>query len=657
MKSENSASPAADEEVIELTDIVKSGPEAEEAIIDLTDPIETVKAEPHDAELPPSETQPLELGENLASDDELELVDLTDPLAKPAAELAAGADPADGSDTPPPDTAEAATELLDLEAALMDDTVEPLELDLSDAFDAPQDEEMALDLDKAHEGDEDVLDFSQAVAGPDEVPGENSEVLDLADVLDAAESENGFLELDEPATEVTDSEALPLIEEALEVIEDTPVEVAGTEVAGEDDALSDEALLEDLSEDPSIVEDEDSVLVLETPQPGEIGRHEFGSMDDELAGPDMADSGEADESQPVLDLVEAVEAKAESPDEPTDADADDGDDLEFKLDEMLAEAQADMPDLEDDETDLELDLSEALADAAAENSGDPQEAVLDLDDPLAPAAMTDDEAEDGEDYDLISDDKIIDLDDITGIEENTAYEAAVPDNVIALADITGGYPTVTAQEVEEIDAETIKAEPVADEAAGAAASAAADAGIDADADTEAALDGGELDIDMDLDDEAAVLETELNPEMKELEATLDDVFQDEDGDGEDLDLGMFADDTEPDDDEAETLVLTDAAETDLADADMAGEDADAPIDAAALGTAALGATAAGATAALAGEFDTGEQRGDISPETLDAAVERVIKTMYADRIEQMVLDVIKEAVTAEIEKVKRSLSD
>jgi hypothetical protein len=47
---------------------------------------------------------------------------------------------------------------------------------------------------------------------------------------------------------------------------------------------------------------------------------------------------------------------------------------------------------------------------------------------------------------------------------------------------------------------------------------------------------------------------------------------------------------------------------------------------------------------------------EIPEAALDAAVERVIKTMYADRIEQMILDVIKEAVTAEIEKVKRSLA-
>lgn len=655
MKSENSASPAADEEVIELTDIVKSGPEAEEAIIDLTDPIETVKAEPHDAEVPPSEVQPLELNENLASDDDLELVDLTDPLANPATELADGAAPANGSEIPSPDTAEAATELMELDAALMDEAADPLDLDLSDAFDTPQAEETILDLDEEQEGDEDVLDLSQAVEGAEEASAEDSEVLDLAEVLDASESENGFLELDEPATDGTDAEALPLIEEALEVIEDTPVEVAETEAASGGEALLDDALPDELSEESGFEEDEDSVLVLETPSPAETDLQGFELTDDELVDPSLDDALDADESQPALDLVETVAETAESAIESTDKD--DDDDLEFKLDEMLAQAQADMPDQEDDETEMELDLSEALADAAADTSGEPEEAVLDLDDPLAPAAVADDDADDGEDYDLISEDKIIDLDDITGIEEIASPEEMVPDNVIALADITGGYPTVTAQEVEGIDTETVKAEPVTDEAAFADAAAVDLADAPEDAAAQAGLEGGELDIDMDLDDEAAVMETELNPEMKELEATLDDVLQDEDGDGDDLDLGLFADDTELDDDLMDTPALADAAETDLADTDMAGIDEDASMDTAALGAAALGATAAGATAALAGEFDTGEQPGDISPETLDAAVERVIKTMYADRIEQMVLDVIKEAVAAEIEKVKRSLSD
>jgi hypothetical protein len=598
MKSENSTNPAADEEVIELTDVVASGPEAEEAIIDLTDPIETVKAEPYDPEKASSGGQPLELSEMLAPDTAEELIDLTDPL------------------------------------------------------DTPLEEETVLDLDEVIDEEGAALDLTQAVADAKAEFAAKPEVLDLAEALDAAETEDDFLELDSTTDGGVEDTSL-IAEKALEAVDDMLEEVADTGDDGGGDTVSEEVPPEDLPEKSSAVvdEDEDSVLVLERPLGDETGLQGLGVTEDELAEQELGLDDLADEatfsadtmgSEPALDLVETDAAPAETAFDAADA-ADDDDDLEFKLDEMLAEAQADMPDLDDDDTEMELDLSEALAEAAAESNKAASETFLDVGSPLVP--LGEEASEDIETLDLISDDKIIELDDIvegaeaaTDTEEAAAddvieleeaavddiieLEEAATDNVIELADITGGYPTVDTEEAQ---------------------------GIEADTPAEIDLEDGDLDIDLiDADAMAeAASETELNPEMKELEATLDDMLQDDDGD--DMELGMFADNAIEADDEAASSAAVDSTE--------AGKDEAGTLGAGALGAAALSEAASGAAATIAGEFNNEGQPTGIPEETLDAAVARVIKTMYADRIEQMVLDVIKEAVTAEIEKVKRSLSD
>lgn len=564
MKSENDANPAADEEVIELTDVVKSGPDAEEAIIDLTDPVETVKAEPHDPSYEPDDETPLDL-DDIAAEDAQEVVDLTDPLAPLEDTLAPGASEVVSLES---------EEVLDLNDALADGTEEALDLDLGDTLDGEA--ETVLDLDEALDNDDATLDLTQAVADAEKEIEADPEVLDLAEVLDSAGEAEGFLELDTPLDEASEAEAFET-QEALEVIEADP------------EALTDDLLDEDGLADLSLFDD--------------------------------VPAGDISEAEAVLDLDSPLEAfsdeaaPAERPtavsadaDEASDEASEEGDELEFKLDEMLAEAQADMPGLDDDDAEMELDLSEALADAAADNDGAEAEAEVEaaVDDPLEEATLETDEDDEG--LDLISADNIIDLDETspsdTIVAEADAGETA-PHNVIDLAEVTGGYPTVT---------------PTLDTTLFAA-------GEDTPAEEEE--------------------DTELNAEMQKLEATLDDVFQDDEGDGEDLNLGIFADA------DADGGAATEDTSMDGAEADVEPP-ADAPT--AALGAAALGAVAAG-TAATGAESSGETMPAEIPDEALDAALERVIKTMYADRIEQMILDVIKEAVSAEIDKVKRSLGD
>jgi hypothetical protein len=597
MKSENSANPAADEEVIDLTDVVKSGPEAEEAIIDLTDPIETVEAGPHETEELSSDGRPLELGKMLAPDDVQKGGDLTARL----------------------DAAPAAQDFLDQD--------ETLDFDLDDALDAPQEQETVLDLDEVLAEDEPVLDLTQTVADTEEEFAADPEVLDLAKVLDAAETEDDLLELEESGAGGAAKDAALLSKETLEVIEEMPAEITDADDNGDGD--------------------EDSVLVMEMPSADEADAQELGLNAVELLDSDVALDDWVDEAagtEPDLDLVDAVGETARTAMDAAD-DADDGDELEFKLDEMLAEAQADMPDVDDDGSDMDLDLSEALAEAAAESTEPEPEAVLDLGASVAPTPA--EGREDMDAFDLISEDKVVELDDFGESGESpTDLEQTAPDNVIELADVTGGYPTETAQEAgqEDLDA-AVEIQAVEE----------------ADSIVEEDLQGGDLDIGLEAPAVAKV-ETELNPEMLKFEATLDEVLQDDEGD--DMSLGMFADDAAEDDGETEPSAAAeslDAAQS--LDATESGKKAESGMKAAgALGTAALGAaalsaSAAGAAASISGELNFEGPPTEISEEKLDAAVARVVKTMYADRIEQMVLDVIREAVTAEIEKVRRSLSD
>lgn len=627
MKSEHNASPAEDEEVIELTDILKSGSDAEEAIVELTDVVETVKAEPHDPVEAIDEDQPLELDELAITDDDTEepLVDLTDALDPPEA-MEIEADEVS-------DEAQALLELDDAstefsEEASIEASIEGAEdemvLGLGDALDTPEDEDTALDLE-----DTLIIASSEAEAGDDDettakVEEEievTPEALDLTEVLDAPEAKEDFLELDAPeeASALVDDAAsidaslfdASTLEDTLEVIEVDPVE-------------------DPMAEAPSLDE------VSSFDEVSSLDEDGLGSLDlDELD--DMSDSSvDTDEFDEVLDLEPYVEpaaaeesSAAESAPSALFGADDTGDDLDFKLDEMLAEAQAEMPDLDGDETDMELDLSEALADAAADSTDGDPEAILDLD---APATAIPDlfgsaygdtaEAED-EEFDLISEDKIIELDDPVASET-----ASKPDNVIELADVTGGYPTVSP--TSELDADSAENDKPA-----SAESLLEDVFLDEkpaddDLDTADAATEEDLDLGIILDGEAPVEEDEdkdfqLNEEMEKLEATLDDVFQDDDGD--DMQLGVFAADAG-----------SPAAESDESDMEAAPA------------AASLTDGAAEAPKAPVGDLPV-----EITEAVLDASVTRVIKTMYADRIEQMILDVIKEAVTAEIDKVKRSL--
>lgn len=594
MKSQTYASPATDEEIIELTDVVKSGPEAEEVIIDLTDPIETVKAEPYDPspgtadvsieasffadvsteafsvdEAPSIEAASsveadalMDLDE-IVIDDVEELVDLTEPLDLPTDTVALeGSEEILGEEE----------EILDLNDTFVEDnfadnTAEALDIDLVDAFESAA---KVLDLDEAPQDDGAVLDQPQATGALEEIEAD-SDILDLAEALDSAEADS-------------DADAAPVVDEALEVIEAEPVE------------LTDEFLDEDFAEP----------------------------------------------AEPVLDQpLEAAGSEASTQSDGLLPDADDGDDLVFELDEMLAQAQAEMPDMEDDGTEMELDLSEALADAAAhagaEHSGaSNEETILDLEGPLETTPPVSDK--DAEDLDLISADNIIDLEEMTSSEniaEVTATavdtDGSALDNVISLADVTGGYPTV----------------PPATEGEMALADTATD---------------GEGDLtEDDHGMEAETANDELASEMQKLEARLDDVFQD------DMDEDFDLVDAVPADDLSDEVVLAEEVSEEVSFDEEVAETA-APNEEVADTAAAVTASALADTAMDVGSAAPGGDAADftstppqapldITPEALDAAVERVIKTMYADRIEQMILDVIKEAVMAEIEKVKRSLGE
>jgi hypothetical protein len=647
MKSENYASSATDEEIIELTNVVKSGPEAEEAIIDLTDPIDTVKAEPFDpspgtdgvslvddeltelseevsvAEEAPevdaaspnkaaatTETDaPMDLDE-IVIDNVEELVDLTEPIDPPADTVALEAsEEISGEGEEILDLGDAFAEEGDTDAAA--GAGDALDIDLVDAVDAPESETMMLDLDDAPQDDGVVLDQPKATDAPEEIEAD-SEVLDLAEVLDSAESEEAGLDSDSDAAPWEadaweadrDAKAAPAIDEALEVIEAEPVELT-------------DAFLDD--DQPEAMAPAEPIMDLDQPLEAAATDAPVPEASTESAGlPPLADEG------------------------------DEGDDLVFELDEMLAEAKADMPDLDDDGTEMELDLSEALADAAAEagaeagaeDSGADTETVLDLEDPVDTTPTASDE--DVADLDLISADNIIDLEEMTA-SEDIAEVTASPvdsgesalDNVINLADVTGGYPTV----------------PPASEAGSAPVDETND------------QDGDLASEDQSLDAEAGAAEDELASEMQKLEARLDDVFQDDDEEdllSEDMGPGAMSMDEVPD----EEMLVEDAAEADsdeisLEEAAADTADADDANSATAIGATAMGAAAAEADGAEAGSKGDAALHTltDIPEEALDAAVARVIKTMYADRIEQMILDVIKEAVTAEIEKVKRSLGD
>ncbi|MDJ0781464.1 MAG: hypothetical protein QNJ22_05805 [Desulfosarcinaceae bacterium] len=549
MKSENDASPANDEEIIELTDVVKSGPDAEDVIIDLTDPIETVKAEPHDLAAAVDADQPLEL-DDVVDEDVQELVDLTDPVEFPEADVVLDA-AAEGS-----------------RPAFEEDAEEPLDLDLADALDDAQAEETVLDLDEALEEDAAVLDLSQAVADAEAEIEADPEVLDLAEVLDGTESDDGLLELDMDLAAGADEAAAVTLDDAVEPLELT------------DEVLDDTDQLEDLTPAESFVseiEDEAEALVdLDTV---------------------MEDTGEEEILEPILDLDQPVMAETgeiESIDAVTVDD--DGDDLDFQLDEMLADAETSAPDMDDD-TEEELDLSEALADAQAESSEEDAEGVFDLDTSVDLTAVSDE----AEAFDLISDDSIIELDDppptVAATEASAVEENGNAENVIDLADVTGGYPTVTPS----LDTNLFAVRP--------------DEG-NQDNEAETDLTFGPEDTD---GTEEAEADSVLNAEMQKLEETLEEVFQDDDGD--DLELGMMPDAM-------------------AADADPPAKKMEVP--------ALVTATAVGAPETVP---------TDIPQETLDAALERVVKTMYADRIDQMVLSVIKEAVMAEIDKVKRSIGE
>lgn len=634
MKSEHSANPADDEEIIELTDIVKSGPDAEEAIVDLTDVVETVKAESHDLSAAFDEDQPLELGENavMEADTTEALVDLTDALDPPEMKISDNV----------PNLAEEMSDEAQAVIDLDDDVDDDMDLDLDAALNPPDDMDAILDLDESllEDGPEGEAserhtnDVEETAVDMDAGIEAEPQVLDLAEALDV--SKEDFLALDTPADdtmimdEVSGSDVpepevseldvlvfdtLPL-EDTLEVIEADPIEEPLADV---DMPLDDGLVKLDLVDLVDTEEDKD------------------GASSDGASG-DGA-SGDADESDDILDLGQpveptATEETAESPGGQATGQlfgaADAGDELDFKLDEMLAEAQAEMPAIDDDDADMELDLSEALADAAADNTGEDSEAILDLNDPVKVLGSGDAVADETDDLDLISEDKVIELDDFV-VPEPQAATATKHDNVIELADITGGYPTVDSTnefESEALDSDDLPAE---------AESLLEDVFQDEENTDNSLVVAEPMDEDEDLDlgitldeDESAedeAMDFQLNPEMEKLEATLDDVLQDDEGN--DLDLGMFADSASDD-----TAVGADEGEI---DADMA----------------AVGVEAT----PMATEKPIGDLPAEISEADLDASVTRVIKTMYADRIEQMILDVIKEAVTAEIEKVKRSLGD
>jgi hypothetical protein len=652
MKSEHSANPADDEEIIELTDIIKSGPDAEEAIVDLTDVVETVKAESHDLSTAFDADQPLELGENavVEADTTEALVDLTDALDPPEMAMSDYA----------PDLAE---DMSDETQALIDrdDGAGDVDLDLDAALNMPDDMDAILDLDESllrddsegetserqtNDVEETAVDISEEI---EPVP----EVLDLAEALDASKEDS--LTLDTPADDTV------MMDEASS-FDVSSSDVSSSDVSGPD-APEPELSEPDTSDLDVLVFDtlplEDTIEVIETdPIEDTFADVDMSLDDDGVAELDLVDlvdteentggasgdgaSGDADGSDDILDLGQpvgpvAAERTAESTGGQAGGElfgaADAGDDLDFKLDEMLAEAQAEMPDIDDDGADMELDLSEALADAAADNTEEDSEAILDLNDPVDALDSGEAAADEADAFDLISEDKIIELDDFVA-PERQAETATKQDNVIELADITGGYPTVNTTnefESETLDNDDLPAEAESlledvfqdEENTDNSLVVAVPVSEDEDLDLDITLDGDGSAEDEDMD-------FQLNPEMEKLEATLDEVLQDDEGD--DLDLGMFADSASGD-----TAVGADEGEI---DADMA----------------AISLTDAEA-APVATEKPVGDLHTEITEADLDAAVTRVIKTMYADRIEQMILDVIKEAVTAEIEKVKRSLGD
>jgi hypothetical protein len=482
----------------------------------------------------------------------------------------------------------------------------------------------------------------------DDVSDEAPALLDLDDVLDDALVKDGpesdANDAGETAADLDEEiEVDPQVIDLAEALDATDEDLLALETPA-DDMMTDEASTSDVSTSEA---SELDVLVFDVLPPEEtIEVIEADPMDDPLANADISLN---DDGLTKLDLVELVDTEentdgasgdAEEIAEPSGGQAtgelfgapDAGDELDFKLDEMLAEAQAEMPNLDDDDADMDLDLSEALADAAADSTGEESETILDLSDPVAPIS-----ADEADAFDLISEDMVIDLDEPVA-PESLAEVASKHDNVIDLSEMTGGYPTVNP--TSEIESETSDS----DDSSAEAASLLEDVFLDEDSTDHSPVtaepieEDEDLDLGIALDDDESAHEDrgiQLNPEMEKLEATLDDVFQDDEGD--DLDLAMFAESASDD--------ATGGADESISEGDSPAAD-----------RVAIDLVDAGAMPA-ATKAPVGDLPAEITEEALDAAVSRVIKTMYADRIEQMILDVIKEAVTAEIEKVKRSLGD
>lgn len=57
------------------------------------------------------------------------------------------------------------------------------------------------------------------------------------------------------------------------------------------------------------------------------------------------------------------------------------------------------------------------------------------------------------------------------------------------------------------------------------------------------------------------------------------------------------------------------------------------------------------------EKDLVSETLSLSPEQIDEALERIIKRMYSEKIESMIVEMIGKAVTREIEKIKGTLTD
>ena len=57
------------------------------------------------------------------------------------------------------------------------------------------------------------------------------------------------------------------------------------------------------------------------------------------------------------------------------------------------------------------------------------------------------------------------------------------------------------------------------------------------------------------------------------------------------------------------------------------------------------------------EKDLVSETLSLSPEQIDEALERIIKRMYSEKIESMIVEMIGKAVTREIERIKGTLTD